>query len=56
MITNKRTRHSIAVLLAISGGVVMFLAPQAWIGAVFLGLGVVLEVIGIALEHDSRPG
>ena len=53
MIKNKRTRHGVAILLAVSGGVLMFLAPQAWIGAVFLGLGVVLEVIGIALEHDA---
>jgi len=32
----------------------MFLAPPVWIGAIPLGLGIVLELIGISLEHRSR--
>jgi hypothetical protein len=31
----------------------MLLAPEAWPGALLLVLGVVVELIGIALEHKA---
>jgi drug/metabolite transporter (DMT)-like permease len=37
----------------VSGGVLIFLAPEMWLGVVLLVIGLVLEVAGIALER--RP-
>ena len=53
IIKNPRTRIS-AVILVVLGAILMFLAPQAWPGALVLGLGVVLELVGIALEHMAK--
>jgi type IV secretory pathway VirB2 component (pilin) len=51
---NGRTRRVIAVILVVLGAILMFLAPEAWPGALVLILGVVLELVGIALEHSSN--
>lgn len=54
MIKNPRTRRISAVTLVVLGAILMFLAPEAWPGALVLGLGVVLELVGIALEHKAK--
>ncbi len=45
------TRRIIAVLLIVLGAVLMLLAPDIWQGGLVLALGIVLELVGIALEH-----
>jgi hypothetical protein len=51
---NPRTRRPISLGLLILGGVLLFLAPEnAWLGLVFIGLGILLEVAGIMLAHRS---
>ena len=54
MIRNKRTRRTSAVIMVVLGGILMFLAPEVWQGAVLFALGVVLELFGIALEHKDK--
>lgn len=51
---NPRTRRPVSFGLLILGGVLLFLAPEnAWLGLVFVGLGILLEVAGIMLAHRS---
>lgn len=54
MMKNPRTRRASAVILVVLGAILMFLAPQAWPGALVLALGIVLELAGIALEHKVK--
>ncbi len=44
-------RRSLAVLLILLGGVLLFLAPETRAGLGLLALGIVLEIAGIALRH-----
>lgn len=46
-------RRVSAIVLVVLGAVVMLLAPQVWPGALLLALGIVLELVGIALERKS---
>ena len=54
MIRNPRIRRTGAVILVVLGAVLMFLAPEVWQGAVLLALGIVLELVGIALERRAE--
>lgn len=54
MIKNTRVRRSAAMALLLLGGALLFLAPAAWPGAILLGLGILLEIVGIALERGDR--
>ena len=47
-------RRSTAVILVVLGVVMMFLAADIWPGALIFALGVIIEAIGIALEHQAR--
>lgn len=49
----KRSRRVLAVFLVVLGGVLMYLAPEIWAGLAVLGLGVVVELAGIALERKT---
>jgi hypothetical protein len=53
MIRNRTMRRSLAVALMVLGGLLMLLAPPVWVGAIPLALGVILEVIGMSIEHRS---
>jgi hypothetical protein len=54
MIKNLRVRRTSAVIMMVLGAILMFLAPEVWPGALLLALGVVLELVGIALEHKAK--
>ncbi|MGX2039530.1 hypothetical protein ACWJKU_05260 [Methylocaldum sp. MU1018] len=55
MLKNPRIRRRVSLGLLATGGVLFLLAPEnAWIGLIFAGLGVLLEVLGIALRHAGR--
>ena len=54
MIRNPRIRRASAVIMVGLGAILMFLAPEVWQGALLLGLGVVMEIVGIALEHKAK--
>ena len=53
MLRKRRSRRVVAMFLVILGGVLIFLAPEVWMGVLLLVLGVVIELAGIALEHKS---
>lgn len=53
MIKNTRIRRATALVLVALGAVLMFLAPEVWPGALLLGSGVVLELVGIALGRRA---
>jgi hypothetical protein len=53
MIRNKLARRVVALGLIGVGGVLILLAPPVWVGAIPLALGLLLEVIGITLEHND---
>lgn len=47
-------RRLMALLLAVLGAALMFLAPETWAGLALLALGIALELAGIALrDRDS---
>lgn len=54
MIKNTRIRRTGALIMVALGAVLMFLAPEVWQGALLLALGVLLELVGIALEHRDK--
>jgi membrane-bound ClpP family serine protease len=54
MIRNSRIRRVSAIIMVVLGAILMLLAPEVWQGALLLVLGVVLELLGIALEHRAK--
>jgi len=53
MLNKRRPRRILAGVLIVLGGVLMYLAPEIWAGLAVLALGVVIELIGIALERNA---
>lgn len=43
----------VGIVLVVSGGVLMWLAPDARVGLALLVAGILLEIVGIALEHRN---
>jgi len=55
MIRNRRWRRPVAAVLIVFGALLMWLSPSVQIGLVAFGVGVVIELIGLALERrDDR--
>ncbi len=54
MIKNLRTRRASATIMVVLGAILMLLAPEIWAGLLLLILGVVLELVGIALAHKAN--
>lgn len=50
---NRTARRMTAGLLIVLGALLMFLAAGFWVGVLLLALGLVLEVVGVTLEHRS---
>jgi hypothetical protein len=53
MYTAKNKRHALVILLMTIGGIFIFLATEAWLGYVLVVLGILIELIGIKLEHPQ---
>lgn len=49
MLRNPAIRRPVALLLVIAGGVLIFLATEAWLGAILVAAGIAIEWIGITL-------
>jgi hypothetical protein len=54
MIKNKRIRRTSALIMVALGAILMFLAPEVWQGALLLALGIIIELVGITLEHNAE--
>lgn len=55
MIRSRRFRRPLALVLIVAGGLLMWLSTSVGPGLVAFGLGVLLEAVGLALEHRG-PG
>jgi len=51
MIRNRRLRRGMALGLVVVGAVLLLMAPSVHYGLAAFGLGVVLELAGIAIER-----
>ena len=51
---NKRLRRPLAIALLITGGLLLWLAPDEAAGIALLVTGVVLEIAGIAVERQVK--
>jgi len=54
MIKNPRIRRTIAVTIILLGAILMLLAPEVLPGALLFVSGVILELVGIALERKAK--
>jgi hypothetical protein len=60
MLKRTKLRRTVGLILVIAGALLMWLAPapafgaRSAAGAVLLGAGIVLEIIGIALERRDQ--
>lgn len=54
MIKNTSTRRASAAIMVVLGAILMLIAPEIWAGLLLLILGVVLELVGIALAHRAN--
>lgn len=54
MIKNTRIRRASAAIMILLGAMLMLLAPEVWPGALLFVSGIVLELVGIALEHKAK--
>lgn len=53
MLKNKSARRFLSVLLVLVGAALIFLATEAWAGALLVMLGVIIELIGIGIENNK---
>lgn len=53
MLKKRRSRRVLSMFLVVLGGVLMYLVPEMLAGLVLLALGIVVELVGIALERRA---
>ena len=51
MIRNRTLRRSVALVLIVLGGLLMLMSTSVGAGLIVFSLGVLLELIGLALER-----
>lgn len=44
-------RRFVVLCCLLAGGLLMFLAPATWAGVFLLGLGILIEIVGMALAR-----
>ena len=54
MIRHSRLRRAIAVVLLVAGAALLLLSTEVGAGLLAFGLGVALELTGLALERRGR--
>jgi len=55
MIRNRRNRRLVVAALIVVGALLLLLAPSVHYGLVAFGLGVAIELAGIAIERRGPP-
>ena len=53
MTNGRRIRLVVSLVLIVAGSLTMLLSPSVEAGIAVFGLGVLLELIGLALRHGS---
>jgi hypothetical protein len=54
MLRSKSIRRVLSALLIIIGATLLLLATPAWLGAGLVIMGLVLEIIGIRMQHQQK--
>ena len=52
-VRQKNVRRTLGAALVVTGGLLMWLSPEAWLGALMFATEIALEAIGIWLEHSQ---
>jgi hypothetical protein len=52
LVKHKAARRATGAVLVVLGGAAMWLAPETPAGIVLLAAGILLELVGITLEHQ----
>jgi len=55
MLRKSHLRRPLAAMLVIAGGMMMLLALETLAGALLLVIGIIIEVVGMTLQHRDRP-
>jgi len=55
MIRNRRARRVVAGVLIVVGGALMWLSPSVGPGLIAFGCGILLELVGLVVEHRNPP-
>lgn len=53
MLRNRRVRRAAAIALILAGGILIWISPETFTGALLLFLGAGLEAVGIWVERSS---
>lgn len=54
MLRKKARRRPVSIAMLVGGGIMVWAVTPSLIGYVLLGLGVLLEVAGVLLEHGAE--
>lgn len=46
-------RQALSTALIMLGGLLMLLAPETWTGLLFMGLGVLIEILAMSIHHQD---
>lgn len=46
-------RQALSMALVVLGGLLMLLASETWTGFLFMGLGVLIEILAISINHED---
>lgn len=46
-------RQAISMALVVLGGLMMLLASETWTGLLFMGLGVLIEIMAVSINHQD---
>lgn len=44
-------RQAFSIVLVITGALIMLLASESWTGLLFMGLGMLIEILAISMSH-----
>lgn len=46
-------RQVLSMALVVLGGLLMLLASETWAGLLFMGLGVLIEILAVSIHHQD---
>jgi uncharacterized membrane protein len=46
-------RQAFSMVLIVAGALIMLLASESWTGLLFMGLGMLVEILAISINHHD---
>lgn len=46
-------RQVVSMALVVAGGILMLLASETWAGLLFMGLGILIELLAMSINHQD---